>query len=216
MSLESLTTPLSALRWLPRGVNFATATENALNVNDPYFSATHQYVKNDICLSVVNDGAYIFLGGAGDITTTFGGDDPANDSNWISLSKGEANTFVGPINPTVTGGATAAYTLTDNSLPVFEGSWLVSWNCTLAKNPTGALVAADWINWTITAGATTVRVTQVPNVDTVATSNSFAMSVLITVPAGATAIVLSGSAGVSPSTGLPVSSTSLVAQLVAY
>jgi len=216
MSLESLQNPLSQLRALPRSVNFATATEVA--VNEPYYSATHQYVKNDMCLSEVDDGAYVFLGGIDDKTTTLGGNDPASDPLWISLAKSGANTVSGgaggvPLVPVVTGGATPAYTLTNNSLTVpASTTWLVSWRCTAAKNPAGALVAADWINWTFTAGANTVRVTQVPNVDTVAVSNSFATSVVITVPAGATAIVLSGSCGLAASTGLAVSATSLVAQ----
>lgn len=213
MSLESLQNPLSQLRVLPRSVNFATATENTPNINDPYYSDTHQYVKNDMCLSKLDDGAYIFLGGeSADKTTTLGGTDPSADTNnWISLSKVGANSLSGPVVPTVAGngGTTQAYTLTLNTLAVpASTTWVVSWQCT-ATMATGVATAVDFISWKFTAGANIVSVTQLPTVGN--STNSFATSVVLVVPAGATAIVLSGVTGAVNSLAIGVTATSLVA-----
>ena len=211
MALEALADPISQLRYLPRSVNYATATEVA--VNEPYYADTHQYFKNDMCLSGVDDGAYVFLGGVADKTTTFGGPDPSADPNWISLAKAGANTAEA-LAPTVASNGTTLYTVTNGSftdLP--EGStWLVTWHCTVTK--ASATLATDWLNWTVTAG-TVQSLTQLPIVDTVALTNSFSGTAYVTVGAPGT-IVLTGNTGpTATSAALNVSNTSLVAVRVA-
>jgi len=210
MSLESLADPLSSLRYLPRGMNFATAEEVA--VNDAYWAATHQYVKNDVALSSVDDGAYIFLGGTTNVTTAFGGADPSADPDWVSLKPSGVNTLSGPIVPVATGGATAAYTMTVNSLTGLSASttWCVSWQCTATKAI--ALVAADFIKWTLTAGANSATICQVPVVDGAALSSTCANSVVLTLPALTTTIVLTGStAAASTSSVLTITGARLSA-----
>lgn len=209
MSLESLADPLSSLRFLPRAMNFATAEEVA--VNDPYWAVTHQYVKNDVALSAIDEGAYIFLGGTTNITTAFAGLDPSLDSDWVSLKPAGVNTLAGPVVPVATGGAAPAYTMTVNTLPVGEGeTWCVSWQCTATKAT--ALVAADFIKWTLTSGANSATICQVPVVDTVALSSTCANSVVIVVPALATTITLTGStASGSTSAVLVITGASLSA-----
>lgn len=195
MALEALADPLSRVRFLPLAMNFATATEVA--VNDPYYAPTHQYVKNDVCLGA-DDGAYIFLGGAADKTSTFAGPDPSLDNNWVSLKPSGANSSAAVV-PVVTGAGSPAYTVTSGTLSnLQEGSkWLVNWQCTAASSatPQVATDANDAIKWTLTAagvGGSVASMTQLPVVDTVAVANDFSGSVVITVGASGT-IALTGS-----------------------
>lgn len=196
MALEALADPLSRVRFLPLAMNFATATEVA--VNDPYYAPTHQYVKNDVCLSGVDDGAYVFLGGATDKTATFGGADPSADANWVSLKPAGANSSAAVV-PVVTGAGAPAYAVTSGTLSNLpEGSkWLVNWQCTAASSatPQVATDANDAIKWTLTAagvGGSVASMTQLPVVDTIAVANDFSGSVVITVGASGT-IALTGS-----------------------
>ena len=192
MALEALADPLSRVRFLPLAMNFATATEVA--VNDPYFAVTHQYVKNDVCLSGVDDGAYVFLGGATDKTATFGGADPSADANWVSLKPAGANSSAAVV-PVATGAGAPAYAVTSGTLSNLpEGSkWLVNWQCTATKG--SATAVSDAIKWTLTgagAGGSVASMTQLPVVDTIAVANDFSGSVVITVGASGT-IALTGS-----------------------
>jgi hypothetical protein len=181
MALEALADPLSRVRFLPLAMNFATATE--VGVNDPYYATTHQYVKNDVCLSAVDDGAYVFLGGATDKTATFGGADPSADANWVSLKPAGANTTENR-EPIVAGAGAPAYAIVGGSisgLPV-GSKWLVNWQCTATK--ASATLVSDAIKWTISGGilnGTSAELTQLPVVDTVAVANSFGGSVVVTV-----------------------------------
>ena len=209
MALEALADPLSALRYLPRSMNFATAEE--VSVNDPYWSVTHQYVKGDVALDSIDEGAYIFLGGSTNLTATLGGLSPSVDSNWVSLKPVGVNSLSGPITPVATGAAVPAYTMTVNTLPVLElSTWCVTWQCTATA--AAAMVAADFINWTLTSGANSVSMSHLPRVDASAKSSSCAFSAVIVVPAGSSTVVLSGSTAVgSTSAALVVSGASLSA-----
>jgi hypothetical protein len=193
MALEALADPLSRLRFLPLAMNFATATE--VGVNDPYYATTHQYVKNDVCLSGDDDGAYIFLGGATDKTTTFAGPDPSADANWVSLKPSGANSSAAVV-PVVTGAGSPPYAVASGTLSGLpEGSkWLVNWQCTATKAT--ATDADDAIKWTLTgagAGGSSASMTQLPVVDAVTPvlANDFSGSVVITVGAAGT-IALTG------------------------
>nr|WPF46741.1 MAG: hypothetical protein [Lake Baikal virophage 11] len=208
MALEVLADPLSALRYLPRGMNYATAEE--VGINNPYWALSHQYVKNDVCLSGINEGAYVFLGGVTNKTSQKGGLDPSLDSDWVSLAPVGVNSLVAAV-PVAAGAAAPAYTMTVNSLAVPASTvWCVTWQCTATKAT--ALVAADFIAWTLTAGANTATICQVPIVDAVTTSSTCANSVVISVPAATTSIVLTGStASGNTSAVLTVSNTRLTA-----
>ena len=189
MALEALADPLSALRYLPRGMNYATAEEVA--TNEPYWSATHQYVKNDVCLSGVDEGAYIFLGGSANSTAILDGGDPSTNPDWVSLRPVGVNSLSGPIVPVAAGGAVPAYTVTNGSLTVPElSTWNVTWQCVATK--AAAMIADDFIKWTLTAGANSVTICQPPLVDAANVSSTVAASAVIVVPTGVSSIVLTG------------------------
>lgn len=207
MALEPLADPISQLRYLPRSVNYATADEVLLN--DPYYAVTHQYFKNDVCLSAVDDGAYVYLGGVSNQTATLGGADPSADPKWVSLAKAGANSSA-LATPVVAAGAGVNYAIAGGVLSDLpeDSTWLVTWHSTVTKAT--ATLATDWVNWTLT-GATSQSLTQLPVVDTAALSNSFSGTFYVVVGAPGT-LTLTGATGPSAlSSALAVTNTSLVA-----
>lgn len=160
MSLNSLANPLSGLALQPRTLNFPT---NGLT-NSPYWDVEQQYYKNDMVISPIDQGAYVWLGettvdGAGGVSNTImGGDDPSAQTGWwysCSALGVPASSQQTTLNVTVTNGAAqAAKTIPASAtLTAGQGStWLVNWSATLT--PAGAWTAPDYTNFTFTASGT--------------------------------------------------------------
>jgi hypothetical protein len=160
MSVNSLANPLSSLALQPRTLNFPT---NGVT-NSPYWDANEQYYKNDMVISPIDQGAYVWLGettvdvASAASNTIMGGHDPsAQDGWWYSLSAlgVPASSKQTTLNVGVTSGtAQAAKTVaTTATLSAQQGStWLVNWSATLT--PTTAWTAPDYTNFTFTASGT--------------------------------------------------------------
>jgi hypothetical protein len=160
MSVNSLGNALSSLALLPSTANLPTNTQT----NSPYWNASEQYYKNDIAISPIDQGAYVWLGsttvdGSSAATNTVrGGDDPSAQTGWwYSLSSlgPPASTKDVNVNVTVTNtGAQSAQTVaTSATLTAAQSTtWLVQWSALLT--PTSAWTAPDFTNFTFTASGT--------------------------------------------------------------
>lgn len=120
MSLESLTNPLERLGYLPtamqmRPSDFPPSSSYA-------WSASIQYYLNDVAISGVDGAAYVYTGGADQITCILGGSDPSASANWTLLGGAKATKII----PVSAGPAVNALTLSNHTLVVPANSkWLV-------------------------------------------------------------------------------------------
>lgn len=151
-SLESLQNPLERLSVLPTTMSWRS---NPVT-NDPTWDVSLQYFYNDVVVSGVNGGAYIFTGGASTLGPPVvdhlwslrGGVDPALDTNgyWQKMTQTGVETSV-VATPTfaITAGPPSTFVVTNGALnDVPAGSvWLatlsysVTW--TAAQTPVDIL-----------------------------------------------------------------------------
>jgi len=197
-SLESLSNPLERLTVLPTAVNVRKSGAGSI-----LWNANVQYFVNDLAISTVDGGAYVFTGGASDRVSILGGSDPAAAPTlWTKLATtgirnqtqitvpstlGAANAITLPAGATLTG------------LPA--GS---TWLCAVQGNLTTAIatVAADVTTFTFTpngAGAVTWRTDIAPIANTVSTITDFGQSGFVTVGTGGSTITPTAAyAGAAP------------------
>lgn len=226
-SLESLSNPLEALNVQPSALNLRQ--RDSATGPTPLWNATVQYYTNDVVLSPINGGAYVYTGNSAALISgdrpksgVLGGPDPALDATggWQSLAGGAASgifgweaispTFaaqpVGPGNFTVTAGG---------SLTVPSGSsWLAIASGTFTTVAVGgpppvspALTAPDSATLTLTgsAGGTTLTLDVVPNANGAATATRWSGSGVVSVGAGAAPFTITvagscaGPSGIQPS-----------------
>lgn len=153
--LESLSNPLERLSVLPTSVSLRV---NPLT-NSPEWSAVVQYFKNDIVVSGVNGGAYIFVGGALDQSCVRGGVDPALDTAglWQKFTQTGVETYVPAATTFALAGILGAQTIavTNGTLQdVDAGSvWLAILNYQITW--TGNQTDADLMTWTVASTGTT-------------------------------------------------------------
>lgn len=134
-SLESLQNPLERLSVLPTTMSWRS---NPVT-NDPTWNVSLQYFYNDVVISGVNEGAYIFTGGPSSVSppldhlwTLRGGVDPALDTNgyWQKLTQTGVETSVSATPTFTLSGAAGAQTVVVGSgslQGVSAGSkWLVT------------------------------------------------------------------------------------------
>jgi len=160
MSVNSLGNALSSLALLPSTANLPTNTAT----NSPYWNASEQYYKNDIAISPIDQGAYVWLGSttvdgsSAASNTVRGGDDPSAQTGWwyslSSLGPPAATKDVN-VNVAVTNNAAqAAKTVAAGATLTAAQSttWLVQWSALLT--PASAWTAPDYTNFTFTASGT--------------------------------------------------------------
>lgn len=186
-SLESLANPLERIATLPTTVNLRV---NPIT-NSPEWNATIQYFLNDIVISPIDGGAYIWGGGlaVNPITCVLGGADPSDvggGSEWIKFATNGVNTYstLSPVYVAVAGAGATTYTLTvagANVLDVPAGSeWLV--NIQAVGTAPLALTAVDCVEWTVVgsgAGGTTAVADMLPRADLVSTSTRWASGLVV-------------------------------------
>ena len=125
-SLESLANPLERLSVLPTTMNLRKNPLTGL----PVWDATIQYFLNDMVLSSIDGGAYVFNGGvAGSEQTTIrGGADPSADTTgkWLKTAPNGVS-YYDTLTPTFTSAGGGVINITNGTLTVPEGSdWLIS------------------------------------------------------------------------------------------
>lgn len=197
-SLESLSNPLERLTVLPTAVNIRKS-----GAGDITWDAGVQYFQNDLVISTLDGGAYVFTGGASNRTSILGGSDPAAAPTlWTSLATvGIQNTSQITVPSTL--GAANAITLpagaTLTGLPA-GSTWLVAVQGSLTTAI--ATVAADVSTFTFTpngAGAVTWRTDIAPIANTVSTITDFGQSGFVTVGTGGSTITPTAAyAGAAP------------------
>jgi hypothetical protein len=169
--LESLRNPLERLEVLP--TTMALRTDPL--TNSPEWSASVQYFKNDVVISPVDGKAYVYYGGASDVSTVRGGSDPSASADWQVL-QGPGVGTEGSAAPTFADGGAGVITVTGGTLAdAGSGSkWLV---CFQGTTTAGApLVAGDTVTWTVTGsgvGGDSAVWTVVPDVSATKTSWGF-------------------------------------------
>jgi hypothetical protein len=185
-SLESLANPLERLSVLPTTMNLRKNPLTGL----PVWDASIQYYLNDMVISQIDGGAYVFSGGVApnEQTTIRGGVDPSADATgkWIKTFPNGVS-YYDSLNPTVADGGAGAYTITNGSLTVPEGSeWFVSVQSTTTS--VAPLVADQVVSWTMTgsgAGGSAVQWDVLPRADATALTTHWSGSGYVSVGTGA-------------------------------
>lgn len=198
-SLESLSNSLERLNTLPTSITTRPVG------GDITWDSGLQYYRNDLALSSLTGGAYIFTGGAQERSSILGGLDPALDPSglWTRLQANgavEVKAFdaAAPIVP-VAGPPPSIPFPAGATLTASEGS---TWSVVIQGTTTqgAAITAADYPSFTFTAngaGAVSATVDVVPLVGP--TSQRWSASATVFVGVGGTSIVPSGTyAGAAP------------------
>ena len=179
-SLEPLRNPVTRTSILRNAVNLI---KNPLD-NTPVWNEELQYFANDLVISPVNGGAYVFWGGPEGLTTIRGGDEPSIlPLYWWRLTQTGVQDSASVV-PTVTAGG-GVYTVSGESLTDVapNGVYLVVWQGTATGgSDAGSMSAADIATWTITptgAGAVPQILTVSPTVGVA--SHSWGMSATVVV-----------------------------------
>lgn len=190
-AIESLSNPLERLAVLPTAVNARPSAPA-----DITWDSAIQYFKNDLVISPLTGGAYVFTGGANDLTAIRGGSDPASSADWTRLQgNGASEVSIYDFAADIT--SSTAYTLpagaTLTGLPA--GS---TWNVIFDGQTTTSApaVANDQSTWIFTAGggagANSVAFTSIASVG--ASLVNFGFSGVVTVGAGGGSITPTASA----------------------
>lgn len=160
-SLESLSNPLERLSVLPTSVQLRLDPLT----NSPVWSALIQYFRNDVVISGVNGGAYIFTGGLYDagppvvepLWCLRGGVDPAVDPDgyWQKFTQTGAETALFATPTFTSAGAPPVIVVTANGALTDVASRSV-WEAILEYTITWAApaVAGDLISWQIASNGT--------------------------------------------------------------
>lgn len=162
--LESLQNPLERLQVLPTSVSLRL---NPLD-NSPVWDVSIQYFRNDVVISGVNGGAYVFTGGLFDagppvvdpLWTLRGGVDPALDTNgyWQKLTQtGQESAFIASPAPTFTITAGPPQTIAvSGSGSLLDVASKSNWEAILHYTVTYAapIVASDLLKFTVAGNGT--------------------------------------------------------------
>jgi hypothetical protein len=126
-SLESLANPLERIAVLPTAMNLRQVPATQVAPASPVWSALVQYFLNDLVISSVDGGAYIWGGGANGETTVRGGNDPSDaTSGWIKTATNGVNTY-NTLAPTIVSAPAGVLTITNGTLSVpAESEWFIS------------------------------------------------------------------------------------------
>jgi hypothetical protein len=196
-ALESLSNPLERLATLP------TAVQARGVAGDITWDAGIQYFRNDIAISSLTGGAYIFTGGASERSSILGGVDPVlAPTLWTRLASNglsDVEVFDGA-GPFASTGAGAAYTFPAGaSILAPEGS---TWLCVVQGTNTSLAKTAcvDFSSFTFNAnGVGAVDATVSPMLST-ATVSTFSASATVFVGVGGSSITFTGvAAGIAQS-----------------
>jgi hypothetical protein len=186
-SLESLSNPLERTAVLPTAMNARKS-----GAGDLTWDANVQYFVNDVVLSTLDGGAYVFTGGATDRTAILGGADPAADPTlWTSLAPiGIQNSSIVAV-PAQLGAAGVITLPAGATLPVPAGASVLC----IAQGQlvtAAATVVGDRSSFIFTAngaGAVSSTTQVVPLVDTISDTTRFTISAVVTAGTGGTSVV---------------------------
>lgn len=171
MSLESLRNPLERLSVLPT----TTALRTDAVTNSAVWDATTQYFKNDIVISGIDGGAYVYTGGevtqispTGPAGFVYGGSDPAESDAWVKFTETLGATTFTSVAPVPT------FSLAANVITVTGGvigdvyadsTYMVTLSYTINSTAVGGLTATQINTFQVASngtGGTTAIVDVVP------------------------------------------------------
>lgn len=194
-SLESLANPLERIAVLPTTMNLR---QNALT--GPVWSAVVQYFINDLVISSVDGGAYIWGGGAGGETAVRGGNDPSDPtSGWIKTATDGVNTY-DTLTPTIVSAGAGVLTITNGSLAVPAGSeWFISLQAVGVLPAVGTTADVSELTFTASgAGGTTLTLDILPRIGNTAVRYGGCGYVSVGTGAGTTITLTGAYAGQQP------------------
>ena len=189
-SLESLANPLERTGVLPQAMN---ANSNPLT-GSLEWDVARQYFKNDVAISAINGGAYIY---SGPTTTHLGGSDPSADAvNWTKTFTNGVSSW-DSLASTLTNNGGGGFTYGTPATNVFTTEESTLWLCTVqgtftqVSAPPVPLTDAEIISLTLTGQNGTAQTIDIePRIGS--TSSRFGVSAVVGVGPAGTNITITG------------------------